>query len=191
MQEDLTNNNMHSDRIDLEGQSNTKPSIELKNVSHSYTDKMDDLAVSDINLKLIPGNITSLLGHNGAGKSTIVNMVCGLLNPSKGTIVYSELNSVKKHVIGYCGSEVMSYPNFTLYEQLAFVAELKNAPRDSIKFLVEDYASKMGFEDKLNTKIQDLSGGGQRKMNLICALIGDPDILILDEPTKGVDICTR
>ena len=73
-----------------------KYSIELRNISHSYTNQMANLAVSDINLRLQNGKITSLLGHNGAGKSTIVNMICGLISPTAGSINYKSTNSENK-----------------------------------------------------------------------------------------------
>jgi ABC-type multidrug transport system ATPase subunit len=101
---------------------------------------MNNLAVSDINIKLQSGKITSLLGHNGAGKSTIVNIICGLLTPTKGSIKYKGQNTGFKQVIGYCGSELMSYPRFTLRDHLEFVAELKNIPDEEIKSLIETLA---------------------------------------------------
>lgn len=123
--------------------------IRLKNISHSYTNDMTNLAVDDITMGLRKGKITSLLGHNGAGKSTIVNLICGLLSQTHGSIIYDAAMGSEdvSRVIGYCGSELMSYPQFTVMEHLNFIAKLKNISKSEAKNTIEEHARNLDLFD--------------------------------------------
>jgi ABC-2 type transport system ATP-binding protein len=152
------------------------------------------VAVDKLSIEIESGEIFGLLGPNGAGKTTSIKMITGLLKPDSGKVEFNikasdEQNNRLK--VGLCPQELVLWNNLTCLEQLVFIAEMYNVPhlvaRKRAKILLE----KIGLSEKSKKLVKTLSGGMQRRMNLIMALMHDPEILILDEPEAGLDPQSR
>ncbi len=148
----------------------------LKNLSKSFDGAV---AVDDLSLKIAPGKITGLIGADGAGKTTLLRLITGLLTPDSGEIDVSAK-------IGYMPQKFGLYEDLTVIENLNLYADLKGVPHDFDTML--DFTSLRGFEDRLAGK---LSGGMKQKLGLACVLLGEPEFLVLDEPSVGVDPISR
>lgn len=149
-------------------------------------------AVRDISFTMNTGRIYGLLGPNGAGKSTTMNMMTGYLAPTSGSVEIEGLSmdsaakEAKKH-IGYLPENPPLYPDMTVHEYLIFVAELKGVAKKD-KFLeVESVMDDVGITDVSDRLIKNLSKGYKQRVGLAGAMISEPDVLILDEPTVGLD----
>ena len=161
--------------------------IEIKNVSKKYG-KVE--ALRDVSLSLGHG-IYALLGPNGSGKSTLMNILAGLLKPSGGEVLYcgeaiGKSGLAYRSKVGYMPQYPAMYPNFAVKEFLLYIAELKKLPPEregDIDYLLE----RVGLSDVYDRKISALSGGMKQRLSLCTAVLGDPEILILDEPTAGLD----
>lgn len=161
--------------------------IELKNVSKKY-DRF--LAVEDINIKIEKGEIVGLLGPNGAGKSTIMNMITGFIEPTEGEILIDGLDIEKKakkvkSIIGYMPEGTPLYKDLTVNEFVSFMAELKKVKNR--KEEVRKTLESVGISEVANQLIRNLSRGYKQRVSMAGALVGNPEILILDEPTVGLD----
>jgi ABC-2 type transport system ATP-binding protein len=165
--------------------------IELQNLSKKFN---DFTAVSNLDLVIDSGEFIGILGPNGAGKTTIIKIITGLLNPTTGNVVIngSLMNRNNKKIKGIMGI-VPQYSNLdkelTVYENLLFAAKLFRVVnyRDKIHELLE-LVELSDFKDR---KVLNLSGGMARRLTIAKALINDPDIIILDEPTVGIDLNGR
>ena len=158
----------------------------LKNVSKQYKGKT---AVDGLSLCLKPG-VTGLLGANGAGKTTLMRMICGILDPSAGTISYGELNvseEAYRDVLGYLPQDFGYYPSFTGRQFLLYLAALKGLQKSSAETKADELLQLVSLDDVADKKIKTYSGGMQRRLGIAQALLNDPQILILDEPTAGLD----
>lgn len=161
--------------------------IEIKNVSKKYG-KVE--ALRDVSLSLGHG-IYALLGPNGSGKSTLMNILAGLLKPSGGEVLYcgeaiGKSGLAYRSKVGYMPQYPAMYPNFAVKEFLLYIAELKKLPPEregDIDYLLE----RVELSDVPDRKISALSGGMKQRLSLCTAVLGDPEILILDEPTAGLD----
>lgn len=161
--------------------------IEIKNVSKKYS-KVE--ALRDVSLSLGHG-IYALLGPNGSGKSTLMNILAGLLKPSGGEVLYcgeaiGKSGLAYRSKVGYMPQYPAMYPNFAVKEFLLYIAELKKLPPEregDIDYLLE----RVELSDVPDRKISALSGGMKQRLSLCTAVLGDPEILILDEPTAGLD----
>lgn len=145
-------------------------------------------AVKDLDLKLVEGEIFALLGHNGAGKSTLIKMILGLVNPTKGKISVGGIeqdgrNREIKYKIGYLPERMYFYDNLTAWETIVFYAKLKNLPLSRCKEVLE----QVGLTDFKNRRVGAFSKGMQQRLGLAQAIIHKPELLILDEPTTGLD----
>lgn len=163
--------------------------IEVKNVTKKYG---STIAVDNINFTVNDGEVVGFLGPNGAGKSTTMNMITGFIEPTKGQIVVNGIDISKrprkaKKEIGYMPENVPLYSELTAKEFLSYMAELKLVKRNERKKEVEKVLKEMGLEDVKNKLIRNLSRGYKQRVSLGGALIGDPDVIILDEPTVGLD----
>lgn len=163
--------------------------IELKNVTKKYG---DFVAVDDISFKIENGEIIGLLGPNGAGKSTTMNMITGFIEPTKGEIIVDGFDVLKKprkakKQIGYMPENVPLYMDFTAKEFIRYMAELKYVDRKEIKEEIDRVIKQTGLEDVQNKLIKNLSRGYKQRVSLAGSLVGHPKILILDEPTVGLD----
>lgn len=163
--------------------------IEVKNVTKRYG---KFVAVDDISFTVKDHEIVGFLGPNGAGKSTTMNMITGYIEPSKGKIIvngYDVLKSPKKakKQIGYMPESVPLYNDLTVREFINYMAELKNVKRKDRKEEVNKVIEETGLKDVQKKLIKKISRGYKQRVSMAGALIGNPDILILDEPTVGLD----
>jgi len=156
----------------------------------------DITAVDGLTLNILEGEVFGLLGPNGPGKSTTINLICGLLKPDAGRIrLYGEEvqagSDVVKKRVGVCPQEIVIWPKLTCLEQLEFIGTMyglrrRNARESGIRLLDD-----LGLGDKRNRQAATLSGGMKRRLNLALALVHDPDVVVLDEPEAGLDPQSR
>lgn len=163
--------------------------ITLSSVSKRFD---RDFVVSGISLTIQKGEIVGILGPNGAGKTTTLRMLVGVLPPSKGSIVIDALSmqehaqSLKKR-IGYLPENNPLYDDMTVEESMRFCARLKGLSAKNITEAIDRVIAKTGIAEVYYRVIGQLSKGYRQRVGLAQALLGDPDILILDEPTEGLD----
>lgn len=147
------------------------------------------IAVDRISLKLVPG-IYGLLGGNGAGKTTFMRMVCGILTPTSGTVALDGMDVATeeyRNVLGYLPQDFGYYPDFTGRDFLLYMAALKGLEKDSAIERTDELLSMVSLTDVKKKKIKTYSGGMKQRLGIAQALLNDPQILILDEPTAGLD----
>lgn len=166
-------------------------SLRAQNLSKTFN---GFVAVENLSIEIESGEIFGLLGPNGAGKTTSIKMITGLLKPDSGKVefnVKSNKGNSNRQKVGLCPQELVLWNNLTCLEQLVFIAEMYNVPyliaHERALMLLE----KIGLSEKSKKLVRTLSGGMQRRMNLIMALMHDPEILILDEPEAGLDPQSR
>ena len=165
--------------------------IEVKKLTKKYKDKV---AVNEIDLSINQGELFALLGTNGAGKTTTIKMLSGLILPTSGEIKIEDMDMKKdmfkiKEILNVSPQETAIAPNLTVKENLEFMAgvyQIKNK-EEKIAELVKQFK----LDEVLKKKAKTLSGGWQRKVSIAIALINDPKILFLDEPTLGLDVIAR
>ncbi len=149
-------------------------------------------AVDDISFEVKTGEILGFLGPNGAGKTTTMQAITCFMAPNKGDVkvgghsINDDPEKVKKH-IGYLPENNPLYGEMPVIDYLHFVAELQGIPRDQIKSKIREMIASCGIEGEKHKKIGELSKGYQQRVGLAQALIHDPEVLILDEPTTGLD----
>ena len=163
--------------------------IEVKNFTKKYG---NFLAVENISFTVKDGEIVGLLGPNGAGKSTTMNAITGYIEQTEGEIIVNGYDTIKKakkakREIGYMPEGVPLYDDLSIKEFVTYMAELRKVNRKERKQKVEDIIKEVGLLDMKNKLIKNLSRGQKQRVSLAGALIGDPKILILDEPTVGLD----
>jgi ABC-2 type transport system ATP-binding protein len=152
------------------------------------------IAVDGISIQIQRGEVFGLLGPNGAGKTSTINMLCGLSQPDTGEVfLYGKptRRSESNTRVGVCPQSIILWGTLTCIEQLEFIGEMYNIPRQDARKRGTLLLEIVGLADKRNKLARTLSGGMQRRLNLIMALIHDPDILILDEPEAGLDPQSR
>ena len=163
--------------------------IQVKNVTKKYG---NFYAVRNINFEVKDGEIVGFLGRNGAGKSTTMNMITGFIEPTEGSIIVNGYNidskpkKVKKE-IGYMPEGTPLYSDLTVKEFVTYMAELKLIPRKERKEAVKEAIKSTGLELVQNTLTRNLSRGYKQRVSMAGAIVGNPKILILDEPTVGLD----
>ena len=163
--------------------------IEVKNITKKYG---NFTAVDNINFKIEEGEIIGLLGPNGAGKSTTMNMITGYIEQTEGNIIVDGYNISKKTKkakaqIGYMPEGVPLYSDLTVKEFVTYMAELKKVDRKTRKEKVEKIIEQTGLKDVEKKLTRNLSRGYKQRVSMAGALVGEPKILILDEPTVGLD----
>jgi len=166
-------------------------SLQAKNLYKSFN---GFVAVENLSVEIRKGEIFGLLGPNGAGKTTSIKMITGLLEPDSGNVIIdgeSAENNNSRATVGLCPQELVLWNNLTCLEQLIFIAEMYNVPAARAKERAKSLLERIGLSDKSKKLVKTLSGGMQRRMNLMMALMHDPEILILDEPEAGLDPQSR
>ncbi len=163
--------------------------IEVKNITKKYG---SFVAVDDISFNIKDGEILGLLGPNGAGKTTTMNAITGFIEQTDGEIIVNGYNTVKKpkkakEQIGYMPEGVPLYGDLTVKEFVTFMAELRKVKRKEKKDQVQDIIKKTGLDEMQNKLIKNLSRGQKQRVSLAGTLVGNPKVLILDEPTVGLD----
>lgn len=165
-------------------------SIVIENLNKEY--KKGVYAIKDLNLKIDKG-VFGLLGQNGAGKTTLMRMLTTLIPPTDGSIILNgiELNHSNeleiRRQIGYLPQEFGFYPNLTVYECLDYIALLNKIEVNKRKQIILDILEKVNLIEQKDKKFKNLSGGMKRRVGLAQAMINDPQILVIDEPTTGLD----
>ena len=163
--------------------------IEVRNLTKKYG---DHFAVQDISFSLEKGKIYGLLGPNGAGKSTTMNIMTGYIAATSGEVIieghdiFKEAEEAKKH-IGYLTEIPPLYMDMTVWEYLFTVADLKGVPKSERKSMIGDVMEKVMITNMKDRLIKNLSKGYKQRVGIAQTLIGNPDIIILDEPTVGLD----
>lgn len=160
----------------------------LENISKRY---VDTEALSGVSLSLESG-IYGLLGPNGAGKTTLMRIMTDLLKPTEGRVLLDgrEIAAMGRDFrrrLGYLPQEFGFYPSFSVEQFLLYLAGLKGLPRTEAKKRTNDLLETVGLYDKRGQKMKGLSGGQRQRVGIAQALLGDPDVLVLDEPTAGLD----
>lgn len=147
------------------------------------------IAVDRISLRLHNG-VFGLLGTNGAGKTTLMRMLCGILQPTGGTIAFDGMDVCEegyRAVLGYLPQDFGYYPEFTAMDFLLYMAALKGLPKNSAKRRANELLELVGLQDMGRKKIKTFSGGMKQRLGIAQALLNNPKLLILDEPTAGLD----
>ncbi len=156
----------------------------------------DLVAVDDVSLRIGPGETLGLLGPNGAGKTTTISMLVGLLEAEAGTITVvgepmsTTSTSAKRHV-GLVPQDLAIYPDLTARENLAFFGRLYDLPRSELDGRVDEVLEIVGLADRADDRSDEYSGGMKRRLNIAIGLLHRPTLLVLDEPTVGVDPQSR
>ena len=163
--------------------------IEVKNVTKKYGKVV---AVDNISFTINEGEIVGLLGPNGAGKSTTMNMLTGFIEQTEGEIAIDGYNMLKKpkkakKEIGYMPEGVPLYTDLTVKEFVTYMAEIKNVDKKNRKEKIQEIIEQTGLKDVEKKLIRNLSRGYKQRVSMAGALVGEPKILILDEPTVGLD----
>ncbi|WP_430790292.1 ABC transporter ATP-binding protein [Virgibacillus flavescens] len=165
--------------------------IELNNIQHNYN---KEVVLKEINLTIPRGQLFGLLGPSGSGKTTLVKIIIGLLNPTNGTVMVdsSKMPSLKQmQNIGYMAQSDALYSELTAKENLEFFASIYGIPKKERKERLAEAAQIVNLTDHLHKPLDKYSGGMKRRMSLAVALIHKPSLLILDEPTVGIDPVLR
>ena len=163
--------------------------IEVRNLTKKYG---DHFAVQDISFSLEKGKIYGLLGPNGAGKSTTMNIMTGYIAATSGEVIieghdiFKEAEEAKKH-IGYLPEIPPLYMDMTVWEYLFTVADLKGVPKSERKSMIGDVMEKVMITNMKDRLIKNLSKGYRQRVGLAQAILGYPEVIILDEPTVGLD----
>ena len=147
------------------------------------------IAVDRVSLRLNNG-VYGLLGTNGAGKTTLMRMLCGILQPTSGTIAFDGMDVSEegyRAILGYLPQDFGYYPEFTAMGFLLYMAALKGLPKHSAKRRANELLELVGLQDMGRKKIKTFSGGMKQRLGIAQALLNNPKLLILDEPTAGLD----
>ncbi|MEE2645057.1 MAG: ABC transporter ATP-binding protein [Myxococcota bacterium] len=163
--------------------------ISVKNIEKSYQEAR---AVSGLSFEVERGEIVGLLGHNGAGKTTMMKIITGFLEPTAGTVSVAGFDVLEQRqevqrLIGYLPENAPLYPEMSVEDYLLFIAELRAIPRAARKSAIDDALDATGLRSRRRQVIQTLSKGYRQRVGLAQAILHKPAILILDEPTNGLD----
>lgn len=163
--------------------------IEVNNISKNY-DKIQ--ALKDVSFTAKSGEIVALLGQNGAGKSTLLKILVGYLNPNEGEVLilgkkYEDAREQILSHIGYVPENSLLYPEMKVFDFLKLSADLKQLTKDEFLENMRELVSGLDLKNVINQKNSTLSKGYKKRVEIAAALLNKPDILILDEPTEGLD----
>lgn len=158
----------------------------IDRLSKQYKNK---IAVDRISIKLQEG-VHGLLGANGAGKTTLMRMICGILKPTSGTISFDNMDVTEENyraILGYLPQDFGYYPEFTGQDFLMYMAALKGIVKSQAKRQTSELLEIVSLQDAAKKKIKTYSGGMKQRLGIAQALLNDPKLLVLDEPTAGLD----
>lgn len=162
--------------------------LSLKNIKKEYGNK---LVLDYVSISLKPG-LYGLLGSNGSGKTTLFRIICGLMKPTQGAVFFNGKNIVDqaenfRDILGYLPQDFRYYPDFTARNFLLYIASLKGLSRKNASTISDELLDLVGLSAIKNKKIRKLSGGMKQRLGIAQALLNDPQVLVLDEPTVGLD----
>ncbi|ONI45258.1 hypothetical protein AN641_04345 [Candidatus Epulonipiscioides gigas] len=168
--------------------------IEIKNLTKTYRQNKV-IALNNISLKISTG-IVGMLGDNGAGKSTLIKILVTLLSKTKGEIKIDNFTLPKdvesiRNILGYLPQDFDMFGTLTVYEAMYYVCSLKDVPINNRAQEIEHLLQKVNLIDKKDFKVNQLSGGMKQRLGIATSFIGDPKLIILDEPTVGLDPIER
>jgi ABC-2 type transport system ATP-binding protein len=172
---------------------NSPPMVEVKNVTLRF-DLVE--AVKNVSFRVKSGNIFGLVGSDGAGKSTLLRLIATMIKPTQGEIFVKGLNVVTqrqkiKNIIGYMPQRFGLYQDLTVDENINFFMDIFDIPRKERKIRKDKYLGFSNLLPFIDRLAGNLSGGMKQKLGLACVLVHEPQLLILDEPTNGVDPVSR
>lgn len=164
--------------------------MELK-IANLTKEFKDITAVNDVNYSMHEG-VYGLLGVNGAGKTTLMRMLCTLLKPDRGEITWNgqdifAMDGEYRRILGYLPQDFGYYPDFTVYDYLMYISSIKGLRPVTAKQRTKALLKQVGMDKAEKKKMKTLSGGMKRRVGIAQAMLGDPQILVLDEPTAGLD----
>lgn len=173
----------------------TKSPLSCNNISYSYNSSQTP-AVDNISLNIDSGVICGLLGPNGAGKTTLISLLTTLISPASGTIRICGKDVTKKtsesrKLIGLAPQDLALYSNLTAKENINYFASMYGMKKPTIAHKSSNLLEVFGLSSKADQKVKTYSGGMKRRLNLILAMIHEPKLLFLDEPTVGIDAQSR
>lgn len=158
----------------------------INRVSKQYKNK---IAVDRVSVTLEQG-VVGLLGANGAGKTTLIRMICGILEPSSGTVSFNGVNAGREEyraMLGYLPQDFGYYPEFTARDFLLYFAALKGIPKRQARQRTDELLELVTLQDVAKKKIKTFSGGMKQRLGIAQALLNHPKLLVMDEPTAGLD----
>ncbi|MCK5461839.1 MAG: ABC transporter ATP-binding protein [Bacteroidales bacterium] len=168
--------------------------LEIRNLVRYYGDL---LAVDNLTLQVRKGEVFGFLGPNGAGKTTSIRMMCGLLRPTSGEVLIngeriSNAGIRSHHLrVGICPQEIILWNKLTCYEQLVFMGRMYDVPGKTARDRADLLLDRIGLREKRNKLVSTLSGGMKRRLNVIMAIVHEPEIVVFDEPEAGLDPQSR
>jgi len=164
--------------------------LKIQNLNKSYKLRK---VLQNLNLHIDAGEIYGLLGANGAGKTTTINIICNLLKPDNGNVIINNqpISEATKKIIGIAPQENLLYKTLTCEENLKFFADIYGLDRKTRQQQIKETLVAVNLLDRAKSPVETLSGGMQRRLNIAVALVHQPQLLILDEPTTGLDIEAR
>lgn len=160
--------------------------LKIDRITKNYGNK---IACDNLSVTLKKG-VYGLLGANGAGKTTLMRMMCGILNPTSGTISYNGIDVSREEyrdVLGYLPQDFGYYPEFTAQDFMMYIAALKGIPKSRARVRTDELLEMVSLKQEAKKKIKTFSGGMKQRLGIAQALLNNPKILILDEPTAGLD----
>lgn len=168
----------------------TKPIVSVKDFSLTIGDKK---IVERLDFEIFPGEVFAFLGSNGSGKTSTIRSLLGIYQASSGELLVNnkKLNPENAEIVGYLPEERGLYTRAKVIDAMMYFGELKGMDRESARKFSLEFLESVDLADKANVKIKKLSGGQQQKVQLGVAIMGSPKLLILDEPTKGLDPVNR
>jgi len=163
--------------------------IKTKNLTKKFG---EFTAVDGLDLEIRQGEIFGFLGPNGAGKTTSIRMMVGLLSPTGGEVRIAGMgNSSVEDKVGVCPQDLVIWEELTTYENIRFMGNMHGVPREKLGDRTNELIEDLQLEDKRDNLASELSGGMKRRLNLGMSLVHDPEIVVLDEPSAGLDPQTR
>lgn len=168
-------------------------SVEVKNLTKKFG---NFTAVNNISFKVKEGEIFGFLGANGAGKTTAIKMLCGLLLPTSGTASISDFDlktqaKLIKQSIGYMSQRFSLYDDLTIFENMQLFGTIYGIPKKELKQKIMQSLDELGMKDKANIQVQSIPLGWKQKLAFATAILHKPKVVFLDEPTSGVDPIVR
>ena len=163
--------------------------IRTENLTKCYG---ETVAVNQLNLSIVRGEVFGLLGPNGAGKTTTTLMLLGLTEPTEGSAFINGMDCTRdpigvKKMVGYLPDNVGFYGDMTGRENLEFTARINGIPEKDIKEKIDDLVERVGMADAVDNKAKTYSRGMRQRLGIADVLIKDPEVIIMDEPTLGID----
>ncbi len=175
----------------MPGSESGAPALSLRAVRKSYGDHE---VLRGVDLDVARGQVLGLLGRNGAGKSTLIEIMCGVRRADSGTVSVCGADPAKERVgehIGYAPQDLGVYPGLTVAQNLSFYGQLEGVPRKRARARTAEVMELLGLEDQSSQRAEHLSGGQKRRLHAGMAIMHQPEVVFMDEPTVGADVEAR